>query len=137
MESSTIFSRMATLVQDDVFLNAQHTFFDKHKNSFEDTEENKLEYTQIFEQYVTILEEIITARLNDTFSPEEINGFYGSFKDNLAKYEAENPIAVEIIFGLIDFDKFKAAILTYKADNATNDSNLAKENTIECGNMDE
>ena len=38
--------------------------------AFEDTEENKLEYTQIFEGYVSVLEEIIAARLKEKYSDD-------------------------------------------------------------------
>ena len=74
-------------IQEDEFTSAQHAFFEKNKEPFEDTEENKLEYTQIFEQYVTILEEIIAAKLKEKYSEEQIEGFYLSFKDNLKQYE--------------------------------------------------
>ena len=113
-----IFQQIAKDVQEEEFTNSQHAFFEKNKEPFEDTEENKLEYTQIFEQYVTILEEIIAAKLKETYSEDQVENFYLTFKDNLAKYEAENPIAVDIIFGLIDFDKFKQSILRYKKDSA-------------------
>ena len=89
---------------------------------FEDTEENKLEYTQVFEQYVTILEEIIAVKLKEKYSEEQIEAFYLSFKDNMKDYEKENALTVETIFGLIDFDKFKASILQYKKDSASLES---------------
>jgi hypothetical protein len=38
------------------FTEAQHTFFEKNKDTFEDTDENKLEHTTIFQDYVAILE---------------------------------------------------------------------------------
>ena len=120
-----VFKMVSEIVQEDDFTNAQHAYFEKNKESFEDTEENKLEYTQIFEQYVTILEEIIAARLKEKYSEEQIEAFYLSFQDNLKKYEQENAISVETVFGLIDFDKFKSSILRYKKDSAS----LASEET--------
>jgi len=63
-----IFKMVSEIVQDDEFTNAQNAFFDKNKEPFEETEENKLEYTQIFEQYVTILEEIIAVKLKEKYS---------------------------------------------------------------------
>lgn len=65
-----IFDEIAKLLMLDDFTNAQKTFFNKHKDSFTDDEENKLEYTQIFEAYVQILEEIIAANLGATFSED-------------------------------------------------------------------
>lgn len=51
---------------------------------------------------------------------EDVDTFYGAFKDNISVYELENSLVVEIIFGLIDFAKFKASILRYKEDNKSN-----------------
>jgi hypothetical protein len=40
-----IYKVVAEHILEDEFTMAQNTYFDKHKGSFEDTEENKLEYT--------------------------------------------------------------------------------------------
>jgi hypothetical protein len=48
MENSTnqeIFKVISEHVQDNEFTSAQNCFFDKHKEVFEENEENKLEYT--------------------------------------------------------------------------------------------
>ena len=37
----------------------------------------------------------------------------------MPRYEKENIITVETIFGLIDFDKFKECILRYKKDSGS------------------
>lgn len=74
-----IFKMVSEIVQDDEFTNAQNAFFDKNKEPFEETEENKLEYTQIFEQYVSILEEIIAVKLKEKYSEQQVEGFYLSF----------------------------------------------------------
>ena len=110
------------IINEDAFSNAQKLYFDKHKISFEDSEENKLEYTQIFEGYVTILEEIIAAKLKEKYSEQQIETFYGSFKDNMPRFEKENVIGVETIYSLVDFDKFKESILRYKKDSGDNTS---------------
>ena len=47
---------MADIVTQQEFTQAQHQFFEKNKDTFEDTEENKLEHTSIFNDYVAILE---------------------------------------------------------------------------------
>lgn len=40
-----IFNTIANLVITSDFLSAQSEFYEKHKDTFEDSEENKLEYT--------------------------------------------------------------------------------------------
>ena len=89
-------------------------FFEKNKDKFEDTEENKLEYTNIYTEYVYILEEMIEANLKEKYTNEQIEAFYASFKDNLSNYEKINPEVVDTLFGFIDFEKFKKAILLQK-----------------------
>jgi hypothetical protein len=86
----------------------------KNQDKFEDTEENKLEYTNIYTEYVYILEQMIEANLLAKFTSDQIEGFYSTFKDNLHKYEKLNPEVVDSLFAFIDFEKFKKNILMSK-----------------------
>jgi hypothetical protein len=47
----------------------------------------------------------------------------------MRKYEVDNLLAVETVFGLIDFDKFKQSVLRYKKDSA----GLKSEETANLG----
>lgn len=86
----------------------------KNCQTFEDTEENKLEYTNVYTEYVHILDQMIDAQLKTTFSDAELESFYVGFKDNMPQYEQINPEVVDNLFGFLDFDKFKKAMLSYK-----------------------
>ena len=55
-KSDAIFQELREIIYDKDFLQAQDDFFEKHHQEFEDTEENKLSYTQIYEQFVSLLE---------------------------------------------------------------------------------
>lgn len=101
------------MIQPD-FTEARFTFFEKNKESFEDTEENKLEHTDVFKDYIMILEQIIEAKLKVKYSDDEIDAFYLTFKDNLKQYEQINSETVDTIFGFTNFDKFKNSLLVYK-----------------------
>jgi hypothetical protein len=83
-------------------------------DKFEDTEENKLEYTNIYTEYVYILEQMIEANLLEKYGNDQIEAFYGTFKDNLKEYEKLNPEAVETLFSFVDFEKFKKNIMLSK-----------------------
>ena len=96
------------------FSDARYQFFEKNKDTFEDCDENKLEHTNIFKEYIHILEQIIETKLREDFSDDDIKAFYGTFKANLADYEKINSDTVDTIFGFTDFNKFKEVILTYK-----------------------
>lgn len=52
------------------FAQAQDDFFEKNQDKFEDTEENKLEYTNIYTEYVYILEQVIEINLKDKYTDE-------------------------------------------------------------------
>jgi len=86
----------------------------KNCETFEDTEENKLEYTNVYTEYVHILDQMIDAQLKTTFSDAELESFYVGFKDHMPQYEQINPEVVDNLFGFLDFDKFKKAMLSFK-----------------------
>jgi hypothetical protein len=75
------------------------------------------------------MEEIIAHKLRETYSQDQIDAFYTSFAEQHGEYEKTNPVTVNIIFGLIDFAKFKESMLQYKKDSAS----LINEETANTG----
>lgn len=118
-----VFKDICDYVVDATFLQAQHEFLMKNVNVFEDTDENKLEYTEIHGQYVYIMEELIEAKLREKYSEPEIEAFYLAFKENLPAFEAEDSNAFDIMNSMIDFVKFKDQMLKFKQ-TVQNDTNL-------------
>jgi hypothetical protein len=97
------------------FQKNQYEFFDMHKSKFsEEEEENKLEHTQIHQEYVNIMDQIIEVKLADKFSEDAINHFYSGFQDQIETYKSIDDLGMEILWGFIDFTKFKEAILKFK-----------------------
>ena len=86
----------------------------KHKDIFDENDENKLEYTTIFEEYVKILESTIDTQLYQNYQEAQISAFYNDFKDNFKEYQKVNSDTVEILVGFIDFNKFKTQMLEVK-----------------------
>jgi hypothetical protein len=113
-QDTQIFLGIADLISQADFKSSCDEFYQKNQDKFEDTEENKLEYTNIYTEYVYILEQMIEANLLEKFSNDQIEAFYGTFKDNLARYEKLNPEAVDTLFSFVDFDAFKKNILLSK-----------------------
>ena len=70
MESTDtqIFKEIADQIVKVDFTNDRFEFFKKHSDTFEDTEENKLEYTPIHEAYIYILEKMIEENLSQKFN---------------------------------------------------------------------
>ena len=62
-------------------------FFNQHNSKFSDADENKLEYTTIHEEYISIVEEAIESKLTLDFSQEQIDSFYKDFQQNPKKYQ--------------------------------------------------
>nr|AAH74487.1 MGC84796 protein [Xenopus laevis] len=52
-EFDNVVGHLEDIIMDDEFQLLQHGFMDKHYHEFEDTEENKLTYTTIFNEYVS------------------------------------------------------------------------------------
>lgn len=88
-----------------------------------------------------ILEKMIETRLSVSFDNSAIEEFYANFKDNMGKYEAANKDGFDTLFGFIDFDKFKANILRYKADhkkvNEEEGSTASDSDNASLGHQDE
>mmetsp|Transcript_40337 Transcript_40337/g.61555 ORF Transcript_40337/g.61555 Transcript_40337/m.61555 type:complete len:106 (+) Transcript_40337:40-357(+) len=89
------------------FQAAQSEFLQKHADKFEDTDENKLEYTDIHQQYVYILDEVLEANLKSKYSDDQITAFNEHFQANFKDYEKVNDVVVETLFGFLDFAQFK------------------------------
>ena len=110
-----IFNAISALIQDPEFGNNQFVFYEKNAEQFEDNvEENKLEHTNIHQEYVHILESIMEANLKQTFSDDEINNFYIDFATDMKKYESINSNTMDQLYGFIDFMNFKENIIAYK-----------------------
>ena len=81
---------------------------------FSEEEENKLEYTNFYQDYVHLMEKMIDYKLKETHSEEQVDQFYLTFKENREEYNKINEDVMDLLFGLVDFQKFKSFILEYK-----------------------
>lgn len=74
-KNMTIFDTVTALVAEDDFNQAQTEFVKKNHAIFDEEEENKHEYKQVYEDYVNIMERMIEAKLKETYSEDEIEAF--------------------------------------------------------------
>ena len=83
---------------------------------FNDDEENKLEYTNVYQDYVEMMEKVLDVTLKEQYKhPEaDLDAFYKSFKQLRSGYETMNADVMETLFGMVDFSKFKESLLDYK-----------------------
>ncbi|KAL3901401.1 MAG: hypothetical protein SGCHY_000623 [Lobulomycetales sp.] len=94
-----------------------HSFFSQHCRTFETDErvesENKLEYTQIFESYVQLMEGFIENYLKNHLSWFSMGDFLKSLESKKGKVELEGDV-FDVLGSLGDFQLFKEAILDFK-----------------------
>ncbi|XP_070616853.1 ADP-ribosylation factor-like protein 2-binding protein [Erythrolamprus reginae] len=112
-EFDAIVGYLEDIVMDNDFQLIQRNFMDKYYREFDDTEENKLVYTPIFNEYICLVEKYIEAKLLD-----RIPGFnMSSFTLSLQQHKDE--IAGDIFDMLLtftDFLAFKEMFLDYRAE---------------------
>ena len=98
------------IIIEDEFAEIRETFFEKYSQVFEDKEENKLEYMDIYKEYVQIIEGYMVSRLNKLmgFDYQEI------IKDILKYKDSFNEEILELLSSFSDYSVFKEMILDYK-----------------------
>lgn len=124
-----IFDDICNLIATTEFIDAQLAFYKAHCGSFTDDEENKLEYMEIYKDFLGIIDTHIQYKLaadNDIKETEQ-DAFFLHFKDNFKKYQAQNPDVVETLFTCIDFEKFKKMMVDCKKGNMHAPEDLIQE----------
>ena len=96
------------------FAATQAAFCREHCAVFEDTEENRLEYTPIFEEYTAALETAIDAHLTETVEGFDIVAFAESLGRARVREALEGEV-FELLATLSSFEAFKELMLSYKA----------------------
>jgi ADP-ribosylation factor 2-binding protein len=117
------------------FVDAQLDFIKTNMDKFDEEEENKIEYTGIYETYVGIMEKVIDEQLSAKFSEERCEAFYQHFQANYPKYEKVDQELVEKLFTMIDFLKFKETMLNLKK-SITQDNTSTSGDISDMANID-
>lgn len=91
------------------------SFCQQHCDTFEDTEENKLEYTEIFNKWTTHIEGYIENQLKNVFSDFSTATFLQQLceRQNIEQEIVED--VLELLVSLSDFETFKGLMLNHKA----------------------
>ncbi|XP_029910578.1 ADP-ribosylation factor-like protein 2-binding protein [Myripristis murdjan] len=101
------------IIMEDEFQQLQRSFMEKHYLEFDDSEENKLSYTLIFNEYVSLLEKHLEQQLM-----ERIPGFsMNTFTHLLMQHKDEVPSDIfDMMLSYTDFMAFKEMFLDYRAE---------------------
>ncbi|XP_059515215.1 ADP-ribosylation factor-like protein 2-binding protein [Myotis daubentonii] len=91
----------------------QRNFMDKYYQEFEDTEENKLIYTPIFNEYISLVEKYIEEQLLERIPGFNMAAFTTTFQHH--KDEVAGDI-FDMLLTFTDFLAFKEMFLDYRAE---------------------
>jgi ADP-ribosylation factor 2-binding protein len=100
------------LVGDEEFLSTQRGFCEKHCDVFSDSEENKIEYTALFEEYTGLMERTLEERLAAKVPGFKMRRFELQLVDRKDEIGGE---IFDLLLSFSDFEEFKATMLAHKA----------------------
>ncbi|KAK7891149.1 hypothetical protein WMY93_023112 [Mugilogobius chulae] len=101
------------IIVEDEFQQLQQGFMEKYYSEFDDSDENKLLYTQIFNDYVDLLEKHLEQQLTERIPDFNMNAFI----QLLMQHKEEVPADIfDMLLTFTDFMAFKEMFLEYKAE---------------------
>ena len=109
------------LVCDDEFRSIQEGFFDEHCDKFTDSEENRVEYTAIFEDYTTLMETTLERLLSSKVAGFSMHDFEKQLINRKEDIAGE---IFDLLLSFSDFSEFKSLILAHKAEREGGGANL-------------
>ncbi|TRY82858.1 hypothetical protein DNTS_022066 [Danionella cerebrum] len=101
------------LLSEDEFQHLQQSFMEKYYLEFDDSEENKLSYTPIFNEYIEILEKHLEQQLGHRIPGFNMDDFTHSLKQH--KDEVSGDI-LDMLLTFTDFMAFKEMFIDYRAE---------------------
>ncbi|XP_017780543.1 PREDICTED: ADP-ribosylation factor-like protein 2-binding protein isoform X2 [Nicrophorus vespilloides] len=107
----SVVGHIEDILMEDEFVAMHNAFMEKHWTEFEDTEENKFIYTDIFREYGRTIEKYIEEELNDRVPNFNMIQFENELK--LRQHDLDGEI-FEMLATFSDFCAFKMMFLDYK-----------------------
>eukprot|EP01027_Heterolobosea_sp_BB2_P023063 GEZU01034075.1.p1 GENE.GEZU01034075.1~~GEZU01034075.1.p1 ORF type:complete len:166 (+),score=57.41 GEZU01034075.1:90-587(+) len=106
-----IVGKLEEILMDEEFSKLQTKFIEENCEPFEDTEENKLIYTDIFNSYTNTIEKYIENKLIS-----DIPGFsMDEFLEMLSERQEEVSGDIwDMLLSFVDFSEFKDLMVSYK-----------------------
>ncbi|XP_046890967.1 ADP-ribosylation factor-like protein 2-binding protein [Hypomesus transpacificus] len=101
------------IIMEEEFQQLQQNFMEKHYLEFEDSEENKLSYTQIFNKYIELLEKHLEQQLIQRIPDFSMSSFTLLLKQH--KDQVSDDI-FDMLLTFTDFVAFKEMFVDYRAE---------------------
>nr|KAF6409004.1 ADP ribosylation factor like GTPase 2 binding protein [Rousettus aegyptiacus] len=118
-EFDAVVGYLEDIIMDDEFQLLQRNFMDKYYQEFEDTEENKLTYTPIFNEYISLVEKYIEEQLLERIPGFNMAAFTTTLHILFFCRHHKDEVAGDIFDMLLtftDFLAFKEMFLDYRAE---------------------
>ncbi|KAJ3153363.1 ADP-ribosylation factor-like protein 2-binding protein [Geranomyces michiganensis] len=106
-----VVGELEDMLMDPYFIKLHDTYLADHCAEFSDNEENKLIYTEIFHDYVNLIEKFIDKRLKARLEWFSMPTFLQMLKTRKDSLEGD---VFDVLSSLADFDAFKDLMLSYK-----------------------
>lgn len=101
------------IIMENEFQQLQQSFMEKYYSEFDDSDENKLTYTPIFNEYVNLLEKYLEQQLMERLPDFDMN----AFTLLLMQHKEEVPADIfDMLLSFTDFMAFKEMFLEYRAE---------------------
>jgi len=111
--------RIGDVIKSDAFLEVSRKFVEQHKHVFEFTDENKLEYTALHEQYVELMEKTLVEMASDVDIDSLVGNLPEFMEGGASEQDPEQTGAtIDFLLSLTDFPIFKSMMLAAR-DEAT------------------
>ena len=102
---------LQSIVIEEEFEKMQKDFCEKYYKVFEEKDENKLEYTKIFNEYTKITEEFLEKELAKRVKEYKVDEFYKLLETKKFKIDEQ---LLDTLLDLSEFNNFKEMMLNYK-----------------------
>ncbi|KAM8860610.1 ADP-ribosylation factor-like protein 2-binding protein [Synchiropus picturatus] len=109
----TVIGCIEDIIMDEEFRLLQQTFMEKYYLEFDDSEENKLSYTTIFNEHVDLLEKHLESQLVRRIPGFNMNTFIQILMQNKDQVSSD---IFDMLLTFTDFMAFKEMFLDYRAE---------------------
>ena len=115
---SRILQELEVMLMDEEFNERVDAFAEEHCHEFEDSDENKLIYTTLFNDYSAMVETFIEERLGASVQSFDMAGFCATLAERAKANDGDLPPPLEMLHSMTDFDAFKELMLSAKQGKA-------------------
>ena len=116
-EFDAMIGALQDILMQEEFAKLQQNFGEKYCDTFDDTDENKLVYTEIFDQYTQLVEDFLEQQMREKLGSFEMSTLIEVLQER--KDEMTEDV-LDMLMSLADFEEFKHFMLSHKQNGSMN-----------------